>query len=111
MFTLRAQINQNKVENSAEFLKAVKEAPRPQKIKQLQGFLGLINLQRKFIVDFTSVVRSLQHVLKEATLQGGSQRVWLSRHTETFHQVKDLLTASQPTGVGLLELYSPICHT
>ena len=52
-------IGSNGIRKSDEYMKSVKDFPKPTKVSQLRSFLGLINFQRKFIPQCSIVAKPL----------------------------------------------------
>lgn len=60
--------------------------PRPQNVKQLRGFLGLIGYYRRFIKSYAQLASPLTHFLKKDNF------VWNSLAEESFIQLKHAIT-------------------
>jgi hypothetical protein len=70
-------------------VKAVQEHPKPTNIKQLQAFLGLVNLYRRFIPGVAGILQPLTDLLK-----GGlkaTAAVWTSEMERAFADAKTSL--------------------
>ncbi len=52
------------VEPLPDHMEAVTKFPRPSTVKELQGFLGLVNFYRHFIPAAASILKSLTDSLK-----------------------------------------------
>lgn len=49
-------------------IRAVVDFPKPQNIKQLQGFIGLCSYFRRFVRDLAKIANTLHQLLQKATL-------------------------------------------
>ena len=70
------QIENNKI-------KIVKEWRISTKIKEVESFLGFINIYRQFIKNFSYIVRLLNE------LKGEKEWKWEGEHQKTFEELKD----------------------
>ncbi|XP_063915487.1 uncharacterized protein K02A2.6-like [Zophobas morio] len=68
----------------------VKNTPRPQNVKQVKAFLGLVNYYNKFIPNNASLLHPLYELLKK-----DSQFVWSEHCERAFVQVKEILTSDR----------------
>ncbi|KFD60664.1 hypothetical protein M514_27173 [Trichuris suis] len=73
-----------------EKLKAIRETPPPKNVKQLQGFLGLLNFYSVFLPRKATVLEPLHRRL-DAT--ASSRWHWGEREQDAFEAAKRLLTA------------------
>ena len=78
----QVQIEQDKV-------KAVKEWKMPTKIKEVKSFLGFANFYRRFIQNFSHMVKPLNK------LKGKKEWTWTEEHQQTFEELKEKIM-SQP---------------
>lgn len=62
----------------------VRNFPRPRNIKELRSFLGLVNYDRRFINQFSELVKELAHVLKK-----GSRFLLTDKEQNVFEGVKE----------------------
>jgi hypothetical protein len=69
-------------------VEAVKEFPTPTNTRQFKGFLGLSRYYRRFIPNFSKIVKPLTELLIKNT-----PFVWNRRTDEAFITLKDLLTS------------------
>jgi len=111
-------------------VKAVRDFPKPQNLKQLRPFLGIASYYRRFIPGFSQVAAPLYTLMKRDALYQ-----WTSTCQDTFEQLKQKLTQipvlvfshfakhfileTDASGVGLGALFSqvqedgkpkPICY-
>lgn len=68
-------------------IEAIMQIPHPRNIKELQAFLGKINFLRRFISNFTELVRFLNDMLKK-----DSSIKWTVEAKKAFEEVKMALT-------------------
>ena len=102
-------INKFGIKKCPEFVKKVKDFPRPKTITQLRQFLGLINFQRKFIDNCSVIAKPLSEIT------GGPKRKvirWTDEQSNAFEMLKleieKEVTLSYPdysTGASKLELF------
>jgi hypothetical protein len=79
---LRHIIGQGKLKVDEEKVKAIREWKRPESVKELQQFLGLVNYYREFIQDLGKVGRPLYEVKEEETL------VWTEEMIVAFEKLR-----------------------
>lgn len=70
-------------------IKAVKEFPRPNNVKELQRFLGLCVYYRRFVKDFSIQAGPLYNLLKNDV-----KYVWDEKCQRTFDTLKEQLTTA-----------------
>ena len=68
-------------------VKAINDLTLPSNKKALQSFLGQINFMRRFIQDFSSIVKSITLMLKKDVLF-----VWTKEGKEAFQKIKLAIT-------------------
>ena len=79
-------INRNGIKKSPEFISKVQNIPPPQTIKQMRQFLGLINFQRKFIQNCSTLTKPLSQL----TAGPKSKKIpWSDELMRTFERVKE----------------------
>lgn len=78
-------VNTNGIRMDPDRKKAIMDFPVPKTVKQLRGFLGLINYFRKFISKYSEEVRPLCELLKQKT-----KWAWTDEINECFERVKVL---------------------
>ena len=66
---------------------AIKEIPEPSRVKELQSFLGSANYYRRFIRDYSIIIRPLTELLKK-----GTKWYWTIECQTAFDYIKDCLT-------------------
>ncbi|UYV79429.1 K02A2.6-like [Cordylochernes scorpioides] len=67
-------------------IKAVRNFPRPKKVKQVQSFLGMCSYYRKFIKDFSKIADPLTNLIKKSV-----SFTWTERQEEAFQTLKTAL--------------------
>jgi len=65
VFYLEYIITENGISSDPSKLKAVKNFPIPKKVKDIQAFIGLVEYYRKFIEDFSKIVKPLTKLTKK----------------------------------------------
>ena len=68
-----------------DYVKAVRDAPAPTNVKELQSFLGKVNFYDRFIPDRASILAPLYALL----VQGATWN-WDAKYQLAFQQIKDL---------------------
>jgi hypothetical protein len=73
-------------------------------VSEVQSFLGLAGYYRRFILNFSKIVKSITKLLKK-----GNQYLWSEACDEAFKHLKRLLTTSpvlaQPDTTKLIDVY------
>lgn len=70
-------------------IRAIKEAPVPQTVKQLQSFLGLVNYYHKFLPNSSSVLKPLYNLLRSE-----AKYVWSTECDNAFIKIKKMLSSA-----------------
>lgn len=73
------------VHPNPEKVRAILEAPQPINVKQLQSFMGLCNVYRRFIPKFSIVMAPLYNLLRKNV-----QFSWQNDHIIAFNSIKKL---------------------
>jgi len=76
-------------------VKAINELSLPSNKKSLHSFLGQINFLRRFIQDFSSIVKPITLMLKKDV-----SFVWMEEGKEAFQKTKSAITRA-PLGLYL----------
>jgi hypothetical protein len=71
-------------------VKAITEWPRPQRVKDVQSFLGTMNFWRKFVPNFSSIARPLHNLTRH-----NSPFIWTPDCQTAFDSLKSII-ASEP---------------
>lgn len=83
-------IDKNGIRKSPDKVKAIKEAPTPKNVNQLQSFLGLVNYYRNFVPNASSVLAPLYDLLKK-----DKKWSWLKEHDTAFCAIKNELSSEK----------------
>ncbi|UYV72118.1 hypothetical protein LAZ67_9001871, partial [Cordylochernes scorpioides] len=67
-------------------IKAIRNFPRPKKVKEVQSFLGMCSYYRKIIKDFSKIVDPLTNLIKTSV-----SFTWTERQEEAFQTLKTAL--------------------
>ena len=70
---------------SPTFIKKVAEIQLPNTVGQLREFLGLVNFQRKFVPDFSTLQKPLS---EKTTFRKSKTLIWTEEMTQSFNDVK-----------------------
>ena len=73
------------VKKTEEYTEAVTNYPRPENVKQLRSFMGLVNFQRKFVANCSVISRSLNQLLKE---KDHKKVDWTPERVDAFENLK-----------------------
>ena len=79
-------ISRNGISPTQEKAEALKQAKPPTNVSELQSFIGMANLLRRFVPDFAKVMSPLYELLCKKTVW-----CWGKSQTEAFEKIKDLL--------------------
>jgi len=71
-------------------VQAIREAPIPQNVKELQHLLGLISFYSRFFRNKATVLEPLHRLL-----DNGAPWSWTQQHQQALEQVKNLLSSDQ----------------
>ena len=74
---------------SEEKIKEVRNFPQPKFLKELQGFLGLVNYFGDHLRNLASECAGLRQLMKTATAK--KKLDWTPEHTEQFERIKDMV--------------------
>ena len=72
-----------------EKVKGIQDQPKPQKIKEVQAFLGLANFYRRFIKDFSKMAGLLYKLTKKEL-----DWRWTSEEQKVFDMLKHAFTTA-----------------
>ena len=78
-------VSRNGIRKSEEYMKAVRDFPKPTSVKELRSFLGLVNFQRKFIENCSVMCKPLTRVM---TLPDRSRLKWTQDMEDAFLGLK-----------------------
>ena len=109
-------ISEQGLAKTPQYVEQIQNFPKPTTRKELRSFLGLVNFQRKFIPNCSSVAQPLSEKTAEPKKGTSSYKkeklVWTPAMEEAFHKLKQLmkedLLLSYPDysdGAEKLELY------
>ena len=74
-----------------EYVKKVEEFPKPTTVREMRGFLGLVNFQRKFIPRCSTICKPLFAVTGGRKRQGNKKVLWTPEMDLAFERLKDLI--------------------
>ena len=81
-------VGRNGIQKDPEYVNAVQNFPKPENVKKLRSFLGLVNFQRKFIQNCSQICAPLNRWM------GSSEKtklVWDHEMEEAYKQLKDAM--------------------
>ncbi|XP_043207946.1 uncharacterized protein LOC122373697 isoform X1 [Amphibalanus amphitrite] len=81
-------ISERGLRRSPEYIKKVRSLPRPQTVKQLRQFLGVINFQRKFVRHCSSISKPLTDLTGQP---GPTVITWTDQMTDAFEKLKQVM--------------------
>ena len=70
-------------------IRAIKEAPEPKNLSELQSFLGLLNYYRSFVPNIACLLSPFYRLLQKKT-----PWCWTTEHSTTIQKAKDMLQTS-----------------
>ena len=82
-------VGKGQIKMEQEKIKAVKEWKTPEKVKDMESFLGFANFYRRFIQNFSHITKPLNE------LKGKKEWKWEEEHQKAFEELKERIT-SQP---------------
>src|SRR5215469_10449189 len=80
-------VSESGIRKSEEFVEKVRTFPRPRTVRDLRGFLGLVNFQRKFMKDCSAV---MSHLTPWTGKKKGTVIKWSMEMDEAFHRLVEL---------------------
>ena len=66
-----------------ERIKSIEQIPLPHNKKGMQSFMGTINFVRRFVPDFSQIVKPLQQMVKQSV-----QFKWTDVEKNAFNKIK-----------------------
>ncbi|XP_048582128.1 uncharacterized protein K02A2.6-like [Nematostella vectensis] len=90
-------ISEKEVETDPEKNKAIQDFPRPNTVKELQRFNGMVNQLAKFLPDLAKINEPLRQLLRKE-----QQWLWDQPQERAFQEIKKKLTSTE-----VLEHYDP----
>ena len=82
-------ISENGVEMDEHKVEAILQWPNPQRVKDIQQFLGFANFYRRFIRNFSEISQSMTMLLRK-----GQPWLWGSEQQESFDTLKRLFSSA-----------------
>jgi transposase InsO family protein len=79
-------VSSNGIKPDPDKTLAVEEFPRPKRLKQVRGFLGLTSYYRKFVKDYSKIAKPLTSLLKK-----NKPFEWDESCEKTFQELKRIL--------------------
>ena len=77
-------VNQDGVHKTQEKVDAVINAPKPENVRRVRSFLGLVNYYHKFLPNLATVLHGLNQLLEQ-----GNQWRWTKECEEAFVKKKE----------------------
>ena len=84
-------ISRRGVKKLPEYVEKIENFPKPENVRELRGFLGLINFQRKFIPDCSVLMKPLTQYTGGRKSQGKNKIPWTPEMNEAFLKLKEVL--------------------
>lgn len=82
-------VTRDGVKPDSDKIRAVENFPKPEKIKDVQSFLGLVNFYRKYIQNFSQIAKPLHELLRKNT-----KFIWNDRAEKAFQELKNKLISA-----------------
>jgi len=79
----------NGIKVDPDKIEKVKNFPQPKNLRELRGFVGLASYYRKFIKDFSNIVRPLTKLFKKS-----EEYIWTEKQGKAFDILKEKLTTA-----------------
>ena len=86
---LRVVVGKCQVQMEQDKIKVVKEWKTPTKIKEVENFLEFVNFYKRFIQNFSHMVKLLNKLKRK------KEWTWTEEHQQTFEELKEKIM-SQP---------------
>jgi len=80
-------VNSEGINTDPEKVRAVREFPAPQTVRQLRSFLGLAGWYKRFVPDYSKVTAPMNKLLRK-----GVNWEWNAQANDAFKNLKNLLT-------------------
>jgi len=87
-------ISEKGIETDPEKLKAVKNWPRPQTVKELNSFLGFANYYRRFVRSFSEIAHALEAAVRKDKQSQKLKLQWNAPLEQSFVKLKEALSSS-----------------
>ncbi|RWS18592.1 uncharacterized protein B4U80_06799, partial [Leptotrombidium deliense] len=98
-------VSKEGIKTDPKIIDAVQEFKPPKNLKQLRSFLGLTNYYRKFVSNYTNIVKSLYELLqKDVPFE------WSKECQTAFESLKEKLITA-PVLVHFSEKHPVVIHT
>ena len=81
-------MDQDGLNKTQEKVDAVAQAPKPENVRQVRSFLGLMNYYHKFLLNLATVLHPVNQLLEQS-----NQWTWTTECEEAFVKVKNLITS------------------
>lgn len=96
-------VGRDGIKTSEKLIEKIKNYPKPKNITELRGFIGLASYYRKFIKDFSQIVKPLTELLRGVKYEKGVKRKtqnkkinitqnWKDTQEKSFNELKEKLT-------------------
>ncbi|XP_060085398.1 uncharacterized protein K02A2.6-like [Ylistrum balloti] len=85
------EIDEKGLHKSADKVKAVVDAPRPENVSQVRSFLGLVNYYHRFIPNLATIIAPLNNLLGN----DADGWKWSEQCEEAFTKVKELIVLDE----------------
>ena len=82
-------VDKDGIHPSPEKVKAMTEMPRPENVKQVESFIGMVNYYGKFIPHKSTMAAPLNALRKK-----GEEFTWGKEQEEAFRKIKERLAAA-----------------
>jgi hypothetical protein len=93
------------VQMDPDKVRSVRQWPRPQNLKELRSFMGLVSYYRRFVKNFATIASPLYQLIGQ--LSKGTKRVnignqWSDELEKAFNWLKEVLTTTPMLGYPTL---------
>jgi len=85
-------ISQDGIETDPDKLRAVRDWPRPNTVKELNSFLGFANYYRKFIKSFSKIAYALEKNVRKDKSAQTNKLEWTEEMLKSFENLKTALS-------------------
>lgn len=102
-------VNKEGIKPTSDKVTAIRTFPKPETVKQLRGFLGMVNFYRRFLPGTAAKQQPLNDLLKGPKRTGNAPITWTEAADAAFAQVKDSL--AETTLLSHPKLGAPLAVT
>ena len=85
-------VSRNGLAKLPDYVRKVAEFPKPVTVREMRGFLGLVNFQRKFVPNCSTLSKPLSAVTGGKKCLGSRKIIWTSEMDSAFERIKEVIS-------------------